>query len=175
MARFNFEHWSYIVQYLLRFILLHCNKGYWHHYIFYSVYTRSSLLFYCIDISHWWVFRAQICKRKPRNRFQGINSESIPRNRFRQGYVAWRAGTSKRVVVSARQSGSRFLGSLKGLQIRAQVSLIACIVFFVSIFSFLYFSLLLLLRLHLYLSLCIALPAASTTTVTDFWGQILSP
>jgi hypothetical protein len=31
-------------------------------------------------------------------------------------YVAWRAGTANRLVVSA---GKRFLGSLKGLQIRA--------------------------------------------------------
>ncbi len=34
-------------------------------------------------------------------------------------YVAWRAGTTNRVVVPARQAGNRFLGSLKGLQIRA--------------------------------------------------------
>ncbi len=35
-------------------------------------------------------------------------------------YVAWRAGAKNRVVVPARQVGNRFLGSLKGLQIRAQ-------------------------------------------------------
>ncbi len=34
-------------------------------------------------------------------------------------YVAWRAGTTYRVVVPVRQAGNRFLGSLKGLQIRA--------------------------------------------------------
>jgi hypothetical protein len=34
-------------------------------------------------------------------------------------YVAWRAGTSNRVVVPARQAGNRFLGSLKCFQIRA--------------------------------------------------------
>jgi len=34
-------------------------------------------------------------------------------------YVAWRTGTSNRVVVPARQAGNRFLGSLIGLQIRA--------------------------------------------------------
>jgi hypothetical protein len=34
-------------------------------------------------------------------------------------YVAWRAGTTNRVVVRARQAGNRFPGSLKGLQIRA--------------------------------------------------------
>jgi hypothetical protein len=33
--------------------------------------------------------------------------------------VAWRAGTTNRVVVQARQAGNRFLGSLQGLQIRA--------------------------------------------------------
>jgi hypothetical protein len=38
--------------------------------------------------------------------------ESIP-----QAYVAWRVGTKKRVVLPVRQAGSRFLGSLKGLQI----------------------------------------------------------
>jgi hypothetical protein len=36
-------------------------------------------------------------------------------------YVAWRAGMSKRVVVPAHQTGNLFLGSLKGLQIRALV------------------------------------------------------
>ncbi len=34
-------------------------------------------------------------------------------------YVAWRAGTTNRVIVPARQSGNRFLDSLKGLQIQA--------------------------------------------------------
>jgi hypothetical protein len=41
--------------------------------------------------------------------------ESIP-----LAYVAWRASTSNRVVVLARQAGNRFLGLLKVLQIRAQ-------------------------------------------------------
>jgi hypothetical protein len=41
--------------------------------------------------------------------------ESIP-----PAYVAWRAGTSNRVVVPARQAGNRSSGSLKGLQTRAQ-------------------------------------------------------
>jgi hypothetical protein len=59
--------------------------------------------------------RARICKRLRR---PGIDSEdSIPPD-----YVAWRAGTTKRVVVPARQAGNRFLGSLKDLQIRAQGS-----------------------------------------------------
>ncbi len=57
-------------------------------------------------------FRTRICKRSRRS---GIDSEdSIP-----PAYVAWRAGTTNRVVVPARQAGNRFLGSFKGLQIRA--------------------------------------------------------
>jgi hypothetical protein len=55
--------------------------------------------------------RAHICKRLRR---PGIDSEdSIP-----PAYVGWRVGTTNRVVVH----GNRFLGSLKGLQIRALVS-----------------------------------------------------
>ncbi len=51
--------------------------------------------------------RAQICKRL---RSPGIDSkESI-----QAAYVAWRPGTSNRVLVPARQAGNRFLGSLKG-------------------------------------------------------------
>ncbi len=60
-----------------------------------------------------WRARARICKllRRP-----GIYSEdSIP-----PAYVAWRAGTTNRVIVPARQAENRFLGSLKGLQIRAR-------------------------------------------------------
>ncbi len=51
------------------------------------------------------------CLRSP-----GIDSEesNLPT------YVAWRVGTTNRVVVLARQAGNRFLGSLKGLQIRTQ-------------------------------------------------------
>ncbi len=40
--------------------------------------------------------------------------ESIP-----PAYVVWRAGTTNRVAVPARQAGNRFLGSIKGLKIRA--------------------------------------------------------
>jgi hypothetical protein len=59
--------------------------------------------------------RARICKRLRR---PGIDSEdSIP-----PAYVAWRAGTTNMVVVPACQAGNRFLGSLKGLQIRAQAT-----------------------------------------------------
>jgi hypothetical protein len=57
--------------------------------------------------------RARICKRLRR---PGSDSEdSIP-----PAYVAWGAGTTNRVVVPARQAVNRFLGSFKGLQIRAQ-------------------------------------------------------
>jgi hypothetical protein len=56
---------------------------------------------------------ARICKRLRR---PGIDSEdSIP-----PANVAWRASTTNRVVVPARQAGNRFLGSFKGSQIRAQ-------------------------------------------------------
>ncbi len=34
-------------------------------------------------------------------------------------YVAWRAGTTNRLVVPTRQAGNRFLDSLKGLQVWA--------------------------------------------------------
>jgi hypothetical protein len=37
-------------------------------------------------------------------------------------YLAWRAGTTERVVVPVRRAGNRFLGTLKGLQMRAQAS-----------------------------------------------------
>jgi hypothetical protein len=59
--------------------------------------------------THYW---ARICKRlwNPEIGSDG----SIP-----PSYVACRAGTTNRVVVQARHAGNRFLGSLKGLQIRA--------------------------------------------------------
>jgi hypothetical protein len=43
-------------------------------------------------------------------------------NRFLYAYEAWRSGTSNRGVVPARQAGNRFLGSIKGLQIRAHIA-----------------------------------------------------
>jgi hypothetical protein len=53
--------------------------------------------------------RNHICLKSPR-----IDSEkSIPPT-----YVAWKAGTTHRAVVPARQAGNRFLGSLKCLKIR---------------------------------------------------------
>jgi hypothetical protein len=58
------------------------------------------------------VHQSRISKRL---RSPGIESEeAIP-----PAYVAWRGGTSNRVVITARKAGNRFLGSLKGLQIRA--------------------------------------------------------
>ncbi len=47
------------------------------------------------------------------------SEESIPRNRFHQSMQPGRAVTTNRVFVPARQARNRFLGSLKGLQIRA--------------------------------------------------------
>ncbi len=57
--------------------------------------------------------RARICKRLW---IPGIESEE---SIWPAAYVAWRAGSPNVVVVPARQAGNRFLGSLKGLQIRA--------------------------------------------------------
>jgi hypothetical protein len=57
--------------------------------------------------------RARICKRL---RSPGIDSEES----IQSAYVAWRAGTTNRVVVPVHQAENRLLGSLKGLQIRAQ-------------------------------------------------------
>jgi hypothetical protein len=48
--------------------------------------------------------------KDPRNQFQGIDSASL--------LDCW-AGTSNRLDIPAHQAGNRFLGSLKGLQIRA--------------------------------------------------------
>ncbi len=58
----------------------------------------------------------------PRARiFKPLRSPRIdPKKLIPPPFVAWRAGTSNRVVVTARQAGNRFLGFLKGLQIRAQ-------------------------------------------------------
>jgi hypothetical protein len=50
-----------------------------------------------------------------RLRRPGIDSEYS----IQPAYVVRRAGTTNRIVVSASQAGNRFLGSLKGLQIRA--------------------------------------------------------
>jgi hypothetical protein len=50
---------------------------------------------------------------EPRNRFRGIDFASL--------CIACRADTTNRIVVPVRQAVNRFLGSLKGLQIRAQI------------------------------------------------------
>ncbi len=77
--------------------------------------------------------------KEPGNRFQGIDSAilcslsdlslSISKRLWSPGidseesispaYVAWRASTTNRVFVPARQAGNRYMGSFKGLQIRA--------------------------------------------------------
>jgi len=64
-------------------------------------YTNMSLIFMDLveNIKSRWKHRARICKRL---RILGIDSkESIP-----LAYVAWRAETSNRVVVQARQAGT---------------------------------------------------------------------
>jgi hypothetical protein len=51
---------------------------------------------------------------------RGIDSEvSIPP--VYEVFADWRASTTNRVVVPAREDMNRFLGSLKGSKIRAQV------------------------------------------------------
>ncbi len=61
------------------------------------------------------MYRPSTARVWKRLRSPAIDSkESIP-----AAYVAGRAGTSNGVVAPARQAGNRFLGSLKGLQIRA--------------------------------------------------------
>jgi hypothetical protein len=66
---------------------------------------KPVILFTCL-YSILFESRARIYKRL---RSPGIDSEkSIP-----LAYVAWRAGTTNRVVVPARQSGNRFRGLLK--------------------------------------------------------------
>jgi hypothetical protein len=54
----------------------------------------------------------RICKSL---RSPGINSEEA----ISPTYAAWQADTTNRLVISARQAGNRFLGSIKGLQIQA--------------------------------------------------------
>jgi hypothetical protein len=67
---------------------------------------------------------ARICKRL---KSPGIYfKESIP-----TASVGWRAGTSNGVTIPARQAGNRFLGSIKGLQIRALECLRSPIGYFV--------------------------------------------
>ncbi len=56
--------------------------------------------------------RARICKRLRSSGFDYKEPILL-------AYVARRAGTSNMVVVPARHAENRFLGSLKGLQIRA--------------------------------------------------------
>ncbi len=66
-------------------------------------------------------FRARICKSlwSP-----GIDSEES----ISPAHVAWRASTTNRVFVPARQAGNRYLGSLRGIQIRAQFFAFLCLI-----------------------------------------------
>ncbi len=62
-------------------------------------------------------FSLVFMKTRSINSGKGIDTEkSIP-----LAYVAWRAGTTNRVVVPDRQAGNRFRVSLKGLQIPSQI------------------------------------------------------
>jgi hypothetical protein len=80
-----------------------------------SPYLYSTLI--CTQCAHQTIFvswtnehlRARICTH-----VSGAHLANPP------AYMACRAGTSNRVVVPACHTGNRFLGSLKGLQIRAQ-------------------------------------------------------
>ncbi len=64
----------------------------------------------CLLIGCWGKpYRDRICKRLR------SQESTIP-----PAYLAWRAGTAYKIVVTALQAGNRFLGSLKGLQKRAQ-------------------------------------------------------
>jgi hypothetical protein len=81
-----------------------------------------------VDTSHWRVKAGPSCHvTNPPERMvlRGLNSEPVFVNVYGvqelipAAYVAWRAGTTNRVAVPSRQAGNRFLGSLKGLHIRA--------------------------------------------------------
>jgi hypothetical protein len=64
-----------------------------------------------LDIVFVLIFLFSLSPNCNHLRSPGIDSDSL---------CSLAAGTSNRVVVLARQAGSRFLGSLKGLKIRAQ-------------------------------------------------------
>jgi hypothetical protein len=99
------------------------------HFLENSMFTRRAKgkFFHALlcNLSSWEMARRRLFVRliaeKPRVRIcerlwsPGIDSEeSIP-----LAYVSWWAGTTIRIVVPARQAGNRFLGTLKGFQIRA--------------------------------------------------------
>ncbi len=112
-------------------------------------YTLESVL-YCVPylvhilavfLVSWNInkVRASFSIQSPRKRLgsPGIDSEeSIP-----LVYVAWRAGTTNRVVVPAHNTGNRFLGSLEGLKIWALIPTV--------IYSILYITLRILLSQNL--------------------------
>ncbi len=85
----------------------------WHHYINHSWHPQLTSHIKAL-LSFKATARAGICKRL---RSPGIDSEAaIP---LTYVHVAWLAGM---IVVPTRQVGIWFLGSIKGLQIRAQSS-----------------------------------------------------
>jgi hypothetical protein len=62
----------------------------------------------------WLLLLSKLARIGKSLRRPGVDSkEPIP-----PAYVAWRSGTSNKVVALARQAGNQFPGSLKGLQIR---------------------------------------------------------
>jgi hypothetical protein len=71
----------------------------------------------CGIAAHNMRSRARICKR---SWSPGIDSDGP----ITPAYVAWRAGTTYRVVVQARHAENRRLGSLQGLKIRAPAFLL---------------------------------------------------
>ncbi len=99
----------------------------------------------------------RICKRL---KSPGIDSKTWARickclrsaGIYSAAYVAWQAGTTNSVVVQARQAENRFLGSLKGLQIRAlcRASIIHSVQFIVIKRIILIILLLLIHRRYLY-------------------------
>jgi len=79
-------------------------------------WLKKNILYFILDVSlllRLVANRARNCKRLGRPWID--SADSIP-----PAYVSWRAGTTNRVVVPARwEAGNRYLGSLKGLHIRA--------------------------------------------------------
>jgi hypothetical protein len=104
---FLFVHYSALLH--LPPLRFHCADGCWDR-------TQDRCTIYVCDASHSLPFTCitgtRICKRL---KSPGINSvDSIP-----PAYLVCRAGATNWVIVPARHLGNRFLGSLKGLQIRA--------------------------------------------------------
>jgi hypothetical protein len=81
-------------------------------FFYYFCSTWQGMVLVRVDRVPRGAYWARICKRL---RSPGIDSDES----ILPVYVAWRTGTTNRIVVPGRQAGNRFLGSLIGLQIRA--------------------------------------------------------